>query len=625
MPFTMASQDVADPPRIVDPDGGETRFHYDEHRRLAAVLHPDGGVTTYGYGKDDRLSTVDDRGVVHRYRYDEAGRLTRAVHGRSGARVYRYDAVGRLSEARAGTVTTRYRHGDGTVTVSCANDGVTVTAELAYGPDWRLRHVRVAGTELRYTWDDEGRFAAVASAGKVLARAEYGTGALRLHLGNGLTETREHDPADHRQRAFTVTDGERALLTRRYGYRADGRLAGDGVRRYDYVDGRLVRPAPDGPPPVRDARGRVVARGTAAYRYDDADRLVEVRRGGATVGRMAYDHAGRLVRAVYGDRAERYLYGPDGTLLAVTDDHGAPVRIPVRVPVGVLAELCQDGVRYLHAEHSGTVRLVTAADGTVLAAPDCGPHGDRPSTPDTVFHGRSYVPELGLYDFGHRWYDPDLGRFLTPDSHTGRPDDARLVHPFGTGSRQVAERGEWLPLWLGNPHERDTTAFCCGDPVNRVDPDGHWSFGWLLLSVLGAVWTLPNTLLGILLEITCLVTEPIRWLLTALGRTTALQPVGIETATSSRLNAFALVFLGGWMGTLLDARRIAAITFGNTFFVNRAVSDPTGELYEHELRHTNQYGWFGPLFLIVYLLDTLVNGYTGSFLELDAQAEAVKR
>jgi RHS repeat-associated protein len=519
-------------------------------------------------------------------------------------------------------VTTRYRYDDGTLTVSCANDGVTVTACLEYGPDRRLWRLRVAGAELTYAWDDDGRFAHVTSAGHVLANAEYGSTDLRLRLGNGLTEIREHDPADHRPRAFTVQN----LLTRRYVYRPDGRLAGDGVHEYVYdADGTLIRDESRGPSPVHDSRGRVVARGTDTYRHDDADRLVEVRRDGHTIARLAYDHAGRLVRAVYQDRAERYLYSPDGTLLAVTDDHGTPVRIPVRTPSGVLAELRQDGVRYPHADHTGTVLLVTGADGTVLAAPERGPHGECPSTSDAVFHGRMYVPELGLYDFGHRWYDPELGRFLTPDPHTGRPDDARIVHPFGTGQRQVAERAEWLPLWLGNPHERDTTAFCCGDPVNRVDPDGHWSFGWLLLSVLGAVWTLPNTLLGILLEITCLITEPIRWLLTALGRTTTLQPVGVDVAASERLSAFALVFLGGWMGTLLDARRIAAITFGNTFFVNRAAIDPTGVLYEHELRHTNQYGWFGPLFLVVYLIDCLVNGYGGSLLELDAQEEAAKR
>jgi RHS repeat-associated protein len=617
----MLLQDKGDLPRIVEPDGRETRFRYDEHRRLAAVTHPDSGTTTYTYGQDDRLTTVDDRGVVHRYHHDAAGRLIRAIHGRSPARVYRYDSAGRLTEARAGAVTTRYRRTGDTLAVSCSSDGVTVAAELEYGPDWRLRRVRVAGAELNYAWDDEGRFASVESAGQVLAGAEYADGVVRLHLGNGLVETREHDPADHRPRAFTVTDGERELLARRYEYRADGRLAGDGVSEYAYdPEGRLIRNQDSGPRPRYDARGRVVARGTAAYRYDDADRLVEAREGGVTVARMAYDHAGRLVRAVYRERAERYLYGLDGTLLAVTDDTGAPVRIPVRAPVGVLAELRPDGVRYPHAEHTGTVRLVTGADGTVLATPSCGPHGDRPSTSDTVFHGRAHVGELGLYDFGYRWYDPELGRFLTQDSHTGRPDDARLVHPFGTGRQQVAERGAWLPLWLGNPHERDTAAFCCGDPVNRVDPDGHWSFGWVLLSVLGAVWTLPNTLLGILLEITCLVVEPIRWLLTAFGRTTSLQPVGFETATSGKLNAFALVFLGGWMGTLLDARRIAAITFGNTFFVNRTVSGPTAVLYEHELRHTNQYGWFGPLFLVVYLIDCLVNGYSGSLLELDAQA-----
>lgn len=623
---------------IVEPDGRATSFSYDEHRRLAAATHPDGDTTTYAYNSDDRLSTVDDRGVVHRYRYDAAGRLTRAEHGHAPARVYRYDDRGRLAMARTGAVTTSYRWQGDTQTVSCLCDGVTVTAELDYDTAGRLRRLRVAGTELRYAWDGEGRFARVESAGQAVARAEYGDGVVRLRLGNGLVESRTHDPVDHRPLALTVTAGEREIFARRYDYRSDGRLACDGARRYSYdsagrlamaedVDGQrfhyrydvLGSRVTETHRLVHDNRGRLVARGELAYRYDDADRLVEARRHGVTVARMTYDHAGRLVQAVLPGRVERYLYGLDGTLLAITDEHGGLVRVPVRTPLGVPAELRPDGVRYTHAEHTGTVRLITDASGGVHTPPACGPYGE--STSDSTFLGRAHLPELGLYDFGSRWYDPALGRFLTPDTHTGRPDDARLVHPFGTGRRQVAERTEWLPTWLRKPQERNAFAFCCGDPVNRFDPDGHWSFGWLLLSLLGAIWTLPNTLLGVLLEITCLATEPIRWILSALGRAKDWQPVGFDTATSSRLNAFALVFVGGWMGTLLDVRRFGAITFGNVFFVNnRNAGDP--KLYEHELRHTNQYGWFGPLFLVVYLLDVLAHGYTGSLLELDAQVES---
>ena len=158
-----------------------------------------------------------------------------------------------------------------------------------------------------------------------------------------------------------------------------------------------------------------------------------------------------------------------------------------------------------------------------------------------------------------------MGRFLTPDTYTGGPDDVRLVNPLHLGGEQVRLRGQILGEWLKQPRVRNATAFCSNDPVGHVDPNGHWSFGGVLLMLLGAIWTLPTTLFGILVEITCLVGEVIRWLvwLFSFGHASWETP-GFDAAASGRLNAFALVFTGGWLGSFSG---MLGITFGNVFFV----------------------------------------------------------
>ena len=170
----------------------------------------------------------------------------------------------------------------------------------------------------------------------------------------------------------------------------------------------------------------------------------------------------------------------------------------------------------------------------------------------------------------------------------------------------------------------------------------------MLLTLLGAIWTLPNTLLGLLIEITCLVGEVVRWLawLLSAGHVTWETP-GFDVAASGRLNAFALVFSGGWLGSF---SHLLGITFGNVFFVYKNWEDnpefsQAGDayppayggrvaipwrkaLYEHELRHTNQYGWFGPFFHLglpifgVYLWDVILHGYRNAWLERDARDHA---
>ncbi|MFI9379619.1 RHS repeat domain-containing protein [Kutzneria sp. NPDC052558] len=611
---------------IVDGDA-VTAYRYDDRRRLVEVAHPDGRPTRYTYDEHDRLASVDDRGVAHRYTYDAEGRIARAQHGRSGAIAYAYDENGRLVEGRSATVTTRYHHDTTGLLVTQACDGVTIEARLTYA-DNRLQAVQTGTAHLAYEWN-EGRLRTVTANGDTLVEARRRDGALELRLGNGLTETREFDGDDGRPLAVTIAGAEF-----RRTYRADGKLADDAGRTFDYDRlGRLTTAEdPDGTrwryhyddagnrvhdeALFDDEHGRLLERGEFAYRYDDADQLTEVRKAGEIVARFRYDHSGRLAHAAFPDRTERYLYGKDGALLLVADGDGLPVRIPVHTPYGTLAELRPDGVRYLHADHIGTVLLTTDTKGGVIDRVAVGPYGE--TTGPATFGGKTHHPEIGIYDFGFRWYDPTIGRFLTRDTHTCGPDDARLVHPFGTGAQQVADRDAWLRHWLARPRRRNRHAFCEGDPVNRFDPDGHWAFGWLVLSILGAIWTLPNTVFALLIEVTNLIMAPVNWLVRALGGG-GWQGIGFDAAAYGELNAFGLVFVGGWMGSALEGGGVSGITFGNGIFI-REQRRGQKSLYHHELRHTNQYAWFGPLFGAVYLVDWIQHGYKNSRLETDARA-----
>lgn len=102
---------------------------------------------------------------------------------------------------------------------------------------------------------------------------------------------------------------------------------------------------------------------------------------------------------------------------------------------------------------------------------------------------------------------------------------------------------------------------------------------------------------------------------------------------------------GGWLGSFSN---LLGITFGNVVFVytdwenspsiasggnvsptayGGSVTIPRHDsLYEHELRHTNQYGWWGPFFHLglpiwgAYEWDVMFNGYGGSAFERDAIA-----
>jgi RHS repeat-associated protein len=704
--FEYAYDRRGDLTRIVEANGRRTAFEYDGSRRLARVAHPDGTYTGYAYA-NDRLLSVANRGVVRRFEYDAAGRVARIRHGNAGASVYRYDTQGRVVEARTSTVSTVHTyHPDGRVAaIRQSHEGIAIELCLEYDAAGRLAEFRLPGDgpPIRYTWDEKGRPHTVALGEEPLARFEYldGTASSRVHLRNGVVEETEADPVDRRPVLRLIRTDSEFLFERAHAYGPEGFPASDGVRRYEYdaldrligveeagqrwrylydaQDNRVGADEPGGRHSYRyDADNRLVEvagkdscrisyddfgrpvrkdspEGQWTYRYNDAGQLLEARRRGDVVARFTYDHKGRLAATRAAGRSERYLYGPDDQLVAVTDEKGHPLRLYVWTPLGLLAEIHgsagTSSVAFHHQDHRGTRHLVTGEDGRVAARWEYDPFGlpSGPSQPYLpMFGGRVWYPEVGLYYFGARWYDPRLGRFLTPDTYTGRPDDERLVHPCRPAGSQAFARSQILADWLKQPRVRNRYAFCGNDPVGRIDPNGHWSFGWTLLSVLGAIWTLPNTLFGLLLEITCLVGEVLRWLvwLVSIGNVSWETP-GFDVAASGRLNAFALVFKGGWLGSF---ESLLGITFGNVFFVygkwdedphysgpgevyppayDGKVAIPKNEaLYEHELRHTNQYAWFGPFFHLglpifgVYVWDVILHGYQDAWLERDARDHA---
>jgi len=709
--FCYAYDHNGDLTAIQEANGRRRRYAYDTYRRLHTVEHGAGRTTRYVYDDRDRLAAIDDQGLVTRYAYDGNGRISQIRRGEDSVSIFRYDSAGRVTQARTAQVDTRWQYDANgrTALIEQSIGGVTLRVRFAHDEDGRISAVTLPGDAraIHYMWDGRGRPHTVAHGERTLAKFAYSDDdrTTSVTLGNGVQETATADLIDGRPVRQVVRRDGKELLARTLHYAENGALVSDGERCYTYDPlGRLVgersareaagnsfqydamgnltaRTRPQGQwlaCCTADGRletihtngeesryhyddwGRLVERSghpdTWHYRYDAAGHLREVRRNQVPVAAFLYDHKGRLVWSEIDGVVERYLYGDGDELLAVTDGSGLPRRLLVRTPYGVLAEIegapRADSVIYHHNDERGSARLLTDAAGQVVARFAYDPFGlpvagMAEGTHSARFCGRQWYAAVGLYYFGARWYDPAAGRFLTPDSYTGAPDDARLLNPLHRASMQATLRSQILGEWLKQPRVRNGYAFCHNDPIGRVDPNGHWSFGGVLLTLLGAIWTLPNTIFGILVEITCLIGEVIRWLvwLFSGGNVTWMTP-GFDTAASGNLNAFALVFSGGWLGSF---QNLLGVTFGNVFFVykewrrskhfdtwpdpvfppayNGKISIPRERtLYEHELRHTNQYGWLGPFFHLglpvfgFYQWDVIFNGYEQAWTERDARA-----
>jgi RHS repeat-associated protein len=69
--------------------------------------------------------------------------------------------------------------------------------------------------------------------------------------------------------------------------------------------------------------------------------------------------------------------------------------------------------------------------------------------------------------FGARFYDPEVGRFITPDTYTNLPNDERNF--FITNENGFMARSD-------DPAKYNQYSYCQNNPINRIDPDGHVAF-----------------------------------------------------------------------------------------------------------------------------------------------------
>jgi len=116
-----------------------------------------------------------------------------------------------------------------------------------------------------------------------------------------------------------------------------------------------------------------------------------------------------------------------------------------------------DVVYYLHGDHLGSASLATDASGAKIAQSDTRyyPYGEaRPGLEgtglptDRRFTGQRHEAGLGLYDYGARYYDPALGRFIQADTVVPEPR---------------------------NPQSLNRYAYVLNSPLKYTDPSGNFS------------------------------------------------------------------------------------------------------------------------------------------------------
>ncbi|MDP9448977.1 RNase A-like domain-containing protein, partial [Pseudomonas sp.] len=227
----------------------------------------------------------------------------------------------------------------------------------------------------------------------------------RANHSHDLQERFVHDPAGNllmQDRVGpSVVKGNRLLM--------------QGDRHYDYdAFGNLLR----------ERRGRAQQLVTE-YRYDCQHRLISVTQPDGTEATYRYDPFGRrIAKTLNGQTTEFFWQGE--TLIAEhsTDNHQSYIYEPNSFrPLALLKGYGPEDVKPFHyqLDHLGTPQELTASDGEIVWSAHYRAYGQiakldvNTVTNPLRFQGQYFDPESGLHYNRHRYYNPDVGRYLTPD------------------------------------------------------------------------------------------------------------------------------------------------------------------------------------------------------------------
>ncbi|MEV6042598.1 RHS repeat-associated core domain-containing protein [Streptomyces xanthochromogenes] len=403
---------------------GTQSYQFDALSRETIRTLQDGSQTVLAYTANGNVDTYTDPSGVLDYTWDKANRLTELKDQAGRKTVYEYNA----NDTR--TSTTYPGNTVQSVDVDKSNRPTTIkttspkgtlthlTYTYGYGTGGATDGTKIrtatdvlAGLKTSYSYDVAGRFSyAKEEKGSTLNSSwQY-----CYDLAGNLT-SQGTDPGCPRGTTYTVNDAQQIT----------GKNGSTTNWSYDRAG--------------NETAGASTPEGTrTAEKWSDYSQLTSLAVGGTT-----YD--GQYAST---DQSER-------TKLGQTTFHNGPLGLSAettggvdtgfnREPGGTLNSMTTGGKAYYYLTDAlGSVIGLADETGTKVNTYTYSPRGVARTTtqaaPQPYRFAGGHQDPTGLYHFGARYYDPNIGRFTQPD-------------PSG--------------------QEKNPYLYAEGDPVNRIDPNG---------------------------------------------------------------------------------------------------------------------------------------------------------
>jgi RHS repeat-associated protein len=227
-----------------------------------------------------------------------------------------------------------------------------------------------------------------------------------------------------------------SILNLTYGYDANGNITSilDTVNpsggevmgppgTYTYQTGTNKLIHIDGTPPIDfgyDANANITTENAWTYVYDLSNQLIRVLDNSNQVAEYTYNGAGQRITKVTQTETRIFHYDLWGHLIAETNQTGQMLAEYIYLGDQLLAMIRGGQVYYFHNDHLGTPQVLTNDSQAISWKAVYTPFGEAVPSIQTVenpfrFPGQYYDPDTGLHYNDFRYYNPQTGRYITPD------------------------------------------------------------------------------------------------------------------------------------------------------------------------------------------------------------------
>ena len=414
-------------------------YTYDGLNRLTQKSYPDTTTVNYTYDLDSRLTQVTDPTGTYQFTFDNMGRLTSATSSytfltaRNFTTGYSYDAASNrtgFTDPENGSTAYVYDTLNRlqTLTPPSAFSG---TGSFGFGYDAlsrRTQMTRPNNVATNYAYDNLSRLQSVLHqlSGSTIDGATYTVD----NAGNRTAKTDQHAGVtsnygyDAVYELTGVTQGTNT--TESYTYDPVGnRLSSLGVSPYSVNVSNQLTSTPS-TNYTYDSNGntltKVVGSNTTSYAWDFENRLASVTLpgSGGTVS-FKYDPFGRRIYKSSSSGTSVYAYDGDNLVEETNVTGGVVARYSQGLNIDEpLAMLRAGATSFYNADGLGTITALANGAGALAQTYTFDSFGKQTASSGSLtnpfqYTAREVDTETNLYSLRNRYYDPNIGRFVSED------------------------------------------------------------------------------------------------------------------------------------------------------------------------------------------------------------------